>query len=40
MLLRHGPSTENDIKNNSNFHLPNFDFIHQEKKLAKKGADF
>ena len=25
-------STDNDIKNNSNFHLPNFDFIHQERK--------
>ena len=25
------------IKNNSNFHLPNFDFIHQERKTGKKG---
>ena len=33
-------STDNDIKNNSNFHLPNFDFIHQERKLAKKGVAF
>ena len=33
-------STDNDIKNNWNFHLPNFDFIHQEKKLAEKGATF
>ena len=31
-------STDNDIKNTSNFHLPNFDFIHQEKKTAKKGG--
>ena len=30
-------STDNDIKNNSNFHLPNFDFIHQERKTGKKG---
>ena len=29
-------STDNDIKNNSNFHLPNFDFIHQERKTGKK----
>ena len=32
--------TDNDIKNNSNFHLPNFDFIHQERKTGKKGAAF
>ena len=31
-------STDNDIKNNSNFHLPNFDFIHQERKTGKKGG--
>ena len=30
-------STDNDIKNNSNFHLPNFDFLHQERKTGKKG---
>ena len=29
-------STDNDIKNNSNFHLPNFEFIHQERKTGKK----
>ena len=32
-------STDNDIKNNSNSHLPNFDFIHQERKIDKKGGD-
>ena len=31
-------STDNDIKNNSNFHLPNFYFLHQEKKTGKKGS--
>ena len=31
-------STDNDIKNNSNFHLPSFDFIHQERKTGKKGG--
>ena len=31
-------STDNDIKNNSNFHLPNFDFIHQERKTGRKGG--
>ena len=31
-------SADNDIKNNSNFHLPNFDFIHQERKTGKKGC--
>ena len=31
-------STDNDTKNNSNFHLPNFDFIHQERKTGKKGG--
>ena len=30
-------STDNDIKNNSSFHLPSFDFIHQEIKTGKKG---
>ena len=29
-------STDKDIKNNWNFHLPNFDFIHQERKTCKK----
>ena len=29
-------STDNDIRNNSNFHLPNFDFTHQERKIGKK----
>ena len=29
-------STDNDIKNNSNFYLPNFDFIHQERKTGKR----
>ena len=34
-------STDNDIKNNSNFHLPSFDFIHQERKnWQKRGAAF
>ena len=33
-------STDNDIKSNLNFHLPNFDFIHQERKTGKKGAAF
>ena len=32
-------STDNDIKNNSNFHLPNFGFIHQERKTGKKDGD-
>ena len=27
--------TDNDIKNNSNFHLPNFDFLHQERKAGQ-----
>ena len=31
-------STDNDIKNNSNFHLPSFDFIHQERKTGKEGG--
>ena len=31
-------STYNEIKNNQNFHLPNFDFIHQERKTGKKGG--
>ena len=31
-------STDNDIKNSSNFHLPSFDFIRQEKNTAKKGG--
>ena len=31
-------STDNDIKNNLNFYLPNFDFIHQERKTGKKGG--
>ena len=30
-------STDTDFKNNSNFHLPNFDFMHQERKTGKKG---
>ena len=33
-------STDNGIKKNANFHLPNFDFIHQERKLAKRGVEF
>ena len=33
-------SNDNDVKNNLNFHLPNFDFIHQERKTGKKGAAF
>ena len=31
-------STDNDIKNNSIFHLPNFDFIYQEGKTGEKGG--
>ena len=31
-------STDKDFKNNSGFHLPNFDFIHQERKIGKKGG--
>ena len=30
--------TDNDIKNNTNFHLPNFGFTHQERKTGKKGG--
>ena len=33
-------STDNFIKTNSNFLLPNFDFTHQEKKTGKKGGGF
>ena len=29
-------STDNDFKNNSNFHLSNFDSIHHEKKTGKE----
>ena len=32
-------STDKDYKNNSNFHLSNFDFIHQERKTGKKQGD-
>ena len=28
-----------DFKDNSNFHLPNFGFIHQESKIYKKGGE-
>ena len=28
--------TDKDFKNDSNFHLPNFDFIYQERKTGKK----
>ena len=31
-------STDNDIKNNLNFYLSNFAFIHQERKKKKKGG--
>ena len=31
-------STYKDFNNNSNFHLPNFHFIHQEKKTGNKGG--
>ena len=31
-------SRDNGIQNNSNLHLPNFDFIHQERKTGKKGG--
>ena len=31
-------STDNDIKNNLNFYLSNFAFIHQERKTGKKGG--
>ena len=31
-------STDKDFKNNSNFHLPGFDFIHQQREFAKKGG--
>ena len=30
--------TDNNIKNNTNFHLPNFGFTHQERKTGKKGG--
>ena len=30
-------STDNDIKNNSNFHFPNFDFTYQAWKTGEKG---
>ena len=29
-------STNKSLKDNSNFHLPNLDFIHQEGKTGKK----
>ena len=29
-------STDKDFKNNSKFHLPNFDFIHQQKETDKE----
>ena len=29
-------STDKHFKDNSNFHLPSFDFIHQEKNTGKK----
>ena len=31
-------STVNNFKNNSNVHLPNFDFTYQERKIGKKGV--
>ena len=31
-------STDNNFKNNSNFHLPNFDLTYQERKIGKKGV--
>ena len=31
-------SRDNYFKNNSNFHLTNFDFIHQQKETGKKGG--
>ena len=33
-------NTDEDLKNNSNFHLPKLDFIHQEIKTGKKGVAF
>ena len=30
-------STDKAFKNNSNYHLPNFDFIHQQIETGKKG---
>ena len=31
-------STNKDFKNNLNFHLPNFDFVHQQRETEKKGG--
>ena len=31
-------STDNDLNNSSAFDLPNFDFIHQERRTGKKGG--
>ena len=31
-------STDKDFVNNSDFHLPNFYFIHQERKTGRKKA--
>ena len=31
-------STDKEFKDNSNFHLPNFDLIHPERKTWKKGG--
>ena len=33
-------STDKDFKNDSNFHLPNFYFIHQQKETGKKEVAF
>ena len=33
-------STDKDFKNNSNFHLPNFYFIHKERKTATNRVVF
>lgn len=30
-------STNKDFKDNSNFNLPNFSFIHEDRKIRKKG---
>ena len=32
-------STDKGFKNNSNFHLPDFEFIHERRETGKKGGD-
>ena len=38
MCVTDTSSADDDFKDNSNFHLPNFDFMHQERKTGKKGG--